>query len=128
MKSQQAIKILLGILTAVLLFHLCIVFRIIPYEITWGGRLKSDQEMYVFESMSIAINLLFMLVLAIRGNYIKAIIPPKGVHIVLWILFGLFCLNTVGNLFAKTNFERYLTILTLATVWLLWVILRKRKP
>jgi hypothetical protein len=90
--------------------------------------LKSDQEIYVFESMSIAINLLFMLVLAIRGNYIKAIIPPKGVHIVLWIFFGLFCLNTVGNLFAKTNFERYFTILTLVTVWLLWVILRKRKP
>ena len=48
MKSQQAIKILLSMLTAVLLFHLCIVTGIIPYDITWGGRLKSDQEMYVF--------------------------------------------------------------------------------
>ncbi len=127
MKSQQAIKILLSMLTAVLLFHLCIVTGIIPYDITWGGRLKSDQEMYVFESFSIVVNLFLMFILGIKGRYLKQVFSIKVVDIILWFFFGLFCLNTVGNILAETTFEKYFTILTLATAWLLWIILRKRQ-
>ena len=108
MKSQQAIKILLSMLTAVLLFHLCIVTGIIPYDITWGGRLKSDQEMYVFESFSIVVNLFLMFILGIKGRYLKQVFSIKVVDIILWFFFGLFCLNTVGNILAETTFEKYL--------------------
>lgn len=127
MNPRLAIKIMLWLIGAVLLFHLCIVLKIIPYEITWGGRLKNDTEMYVFESVSILINLFLSFVLLIKGNYLTEIIPMKIVNIALWIFLALFGLNTVGNIVAKTNFEKFFTLFTLVSVILIWIILRKDK-
>jgi len=109
------------------IFHLSILLKIIPYEITWGGRLKNDNEMYVFETISIVINLFLSLIILIKGEYIKQIIPLKIVDIILWIFIALFVLNTVGNVVAKTNFERFFAILTLASSILIWIILIKSK-
>lgn len=127
MNPRLAIKIMLWLLGAVILFHLCIVLKIIPYEITWGGRLKNDNEMYVFESVSILINFFLCFVLSIKGNYLSEIIPMKIVNIFLWIFLVLFGLNTVGNILAKTNFEKLFALLTLASAILIWIILRKDK-
>lgn len=126
MTPKTAIKILIGLLGAIVLFHLCIVLQFIPYEITWGGRLKSLEEMYAFESVSIAINLFMIVVLAMKGGYLKAIVPIKIINIILWVFFALFALNTVGNIIAVTNFEKWFAVLTLACCGLLWVVLKKR--
>jgi hypothetical protein len=125
MNPSLAIKIMLWLLVGIVLFHLCIVLKIIPYEITWGGRLKNDSEMYVFESISIAINLLLFLVLLIKGKYLAEIVPMKIVNITLWIFLFLFSLNTVGNIFAETNFEKSFTLVTLAFAVLIWITLKK---
>lgn len=58
MNSKTAIKIMLCLVVAILLFHSSIILKIVPYEITWGGRLKNDSEMYVFEIISILLNLI----------------------------------------------------------------------
>ncbi|MFD1552873.1 hypothetical protein DNU06_08085 [Putridiphycobacter roseus] len=125
MKSKTAIKVMLWLISAIIIFHICILVHVIPYEFTWGGRLKNKEEMFVFESISILINLLLIAALLIKGSYIKPILPIKVVHIILWIFFGIFCLNTLGNMVAKTNFEKSFTILTLTFAYLLWIILRK---
>lgn len=127
MKPKTAIKIMLYVLVAVILFHLSIMLKIVPYEITWGGRLKNDSEMYAFETISIVINLFLFLILLIKGKYLKEFIPIKIVNITLWVFFLLFVLNTVGNIFAKTNFEKYFILLTFAFAILIWIILRKEK-
>ncbi len=127
MNSKTASKIMLWLIVAVTIFHLSILLKIIPYEITWGGRLKNDSEMYVFETISITINLFLGMIILIKGKYIKQIIPLKVVNIILWVFIVLFVLNTVGNLMAKTNFEKLFTILTLASSILIWIILVKSK-
>ncbi|MGY5355839.1 hypothetical protein [Wenyingzhuangia sp. IMCC45467] len=118
---------MIWLLVAILLFHFCIILKIIPYEIAWGGRLKSDTQMYVFESISVLINFSLCFVLFIKGNYLAEIIPMKIVNIVLWVFFVIFGLNTIGNIFAKTNFERFFTLFTLAFTVLIWVVLKKIK-
>lgn len=123
--SKYAVKIMLVLLTMVILFHLCIIIKVIPYEITWGGQLKSDTEMYIFETVSILINLFLSLVLLMKGDFIKHKFSNKAVSIILWVFFLLFVLNTIGNLFAKTSFEKSFTILTLIFAILIWHILRK---
>ena len=125
MNPKTAIKIMLWILTLVLLFHFSIILKIIPYEISWGGRLKNDSEMYVFETFSILLNIFLCFILLIKGRYIRESIPIKIVNITLWIFVVLFGLNTVGNILAKTNFEKFFTLLTLASSILIWIILRK---
>jgi hypothetical protein len=48
----------------------------------------------------------------------------KIVNITLWIFLFLFSLNTIGNIFAETNFEKFFTLVTLAFAVLIWIALK----
>jgi hypothetical protein len=126
-KSKRSIYIQLLIIVSIAaeLFHFAILFKLIPYDITWGGRLKSDSEMYVFEGLSILVNAFFIFTLLQKGEYVKSYFSMKAVSIILWVFFGIFFLNTIGNLFAKTTFEKGFTILTFVNSILLWRINKK---
>ncbi|WP_222165665.1 hypothetical protein [Edaphocola aurantiacus] len=126
MTNKLAIKILLGLVSAVILFHLCIIVKIIPYEITWGGRLQNDTEMYVSEAVSILINLFLGFLLLIKGAFIRPYLK-RGINAILWVFFALFLLNTIGNLFAKTTFEQSFAVLTLIFAALIGFILRNKR-
>ena len=127
MNFNTSIKIFLGILLSVILFHLCIVLKIVPYTIAWGGRLTNDTEMYIFESISILINLFLCWILLMKGDYVKFKFSNTTISIFLWIFFGLFILNTIGNIFAKTNFEKLFAILTGFSAILIWNIVKHKK-
>lgn len=116
------INILVAISVLATIFHVLILVRVIPYEITWGGRLKTVEEMYVFESISILINSFFIFILFQKGEYIRYFLGKKTVNLFLWIFFTIFALNTIGNVFAKTNFEKYFAIVTLLNSILIWAI------
>ena len=124
--SKYSIKIYLGLLLAVILFHLCIITKIIPYDITWGGRLTNDTEMYVFEAISILINVFLSWVLLMKSSLVKHKFSNKVVNIILWIFFAIFVLNTIGNIFAKTTFEKLFAILTGLSAILIWNIVMKK--
>jgi len=121
------IKIFLSLLLAIVGFHFCIIAKIIPYNIAWGGRLQNDSEMYVFESISILVNLFLGFVLLMKGEFIRYYIKQNMVDRILWFFFVLFILNTIGNIFAKTDFEKFFAILTFLFSTLIWVILRGKK-
>ena len=118
---------MLGLLLTVTLFHFCIIAKIIPYNIAWGGRLQSDTEMYLFETVSILINLFLAGVLLMKGNYIKFQLREKSINMVLWTYLVIFILNTVGNVFAKTSFEKFFAVVTLLFAFLIWNILWKSR-
>lgn len=125
MSSKTSINILLGLITLVTTFHLCIIVKAVPYTVAWGGRLQNDSEMYVFETVSILINVVFAFVLLIKGEYLNLQMGRKTVNAVLWVFFIIFALNTIGNLFAKTLFEKSFAFLTLLFALLILNILRK---
>lgn len=127
MNIRTATNIMLGIIGLVTLFHLALMLKIIPYDIAWGGRLTNDSEMYVFESVSIIINLFLGFTILIKGNYVKQMLSKKTVNIILWVFVVLFALNTVGNILAKTDFEKYFAILTLSSSILILIILKAKK-
>jgi len=127
MNAKIVIKVMLTLLSLVIAFRLCILVKVIPYELTWGGRLKNDQEMYVFEAISILINLILIFVLLLKGQFLKFQIKEKALNIILWVFFYIFILNTIGNLFAKSTFEKSLSLLTLVSAILIWNILRIKK-
>jgi len=124
MKSATSIYILLGLLVAVILFHMAVMTKAIPYNIAWGGRLRNDREMYVFEVLSIFINLFLGIVLLMKARYIKPGLKEKTINIILRVFLVLFVLNTVGNLFAKTIFEKSFAGLTFIFAVLIGTILK----
>ena len=127
MKTRERFysKLLIAISVVALVFHLLIVVKVIPYGITWGGRLKTDGEMYVFEAVSIGINLFFVLLVLQRADMLRSLLGKRTVTVLLWVFFVLFVVNTVGNLFAATLLERWFTLLTLANALLIWKINRR---
>lgn len=127
MRFNNTIKIFLGLLFLIILFHLCIIIKIVPYDITWGGRLTNDTEMYVFEAISILINVFLSWVLLMKGNLVKYKFPNQVVNGILWIFFAIFILNTIGNIFAKTFFEKFFAILTGLFAILIWNMIKEKK-
>lgn len=126
MTRRAAIKIMLALIAAVTLFHLLIVVKVIPYTLAWGGRLQNDGAMYVSESLSIVVNLFLGFVLLMKGEYIRLYFSPRMIHVILWVYLFLFVLNTLGNLFAATSFEKSLAVLAVAFAVLLWRVVRGR--
>lgn len=99
---------LLILLSLFLVLHFIILIKIIPYNLVWGGRLKSDKEMYRFEIFSILINSLFVIVILMQMSFLTIDIPKKVITYSLWLMTGLFLLNTLGNAISKNKLEKRL--------------------
>lgn len=97
---------LLVLLLLLVVFHALILLRVIPFEMVWGGRLQGVSEMVSFETVSILLNLLMLGIVAIKGKVLKINIHPSLIRIALWAMFGLFLLNTLGNLLSANLFEK----------------------
>ena len=124
--KDRAIRFSVALLTLVIIFHLAILTQLISYTIVWAGKLKSVDEMYVFEAISISINMFLIIVLLLKGNYIKRRFTDKILNIILWFFLALFILNSFGNLFAESTFEKIVfTPLTILLAFLMWQVVRK---
>lgn len=127
-KARTATNILIITIGVVLVFHLLILLRVIPFEHTWGGRLKNVQEMLVFESVSVLVNILLGITLMIKGRILTSKIPSIVVNTVLWFFLVLFVVNTFANLFAVTTLEKSFSLLTLLFAILIGIVLKDPKP
>ncbi|MEO8236238.1 MAG: hypothetical protein ABI549_12535 [Flavobacterium sp.] len=125
MKSFTTISFFMVLLIAVILFHIGIIVKLIPYEIVWGGQLHNDSEMYTFECISIIINL-FLGAVLIAKDSAKSRRLNKILDIILLIFLIVFSLNAIVNAFAKTIFEKSFAIMTLTFVILIWKILNTK--
>lgn len=127
MKKETILNLTLIICSSLLVFHFGILFKIIPYEIVWGGRLTSDEQMYMFEGISITLNSLLIILLLLKSQRIKVSVPIKIVHAGLWAFFGLFALNTIGNILAESTFEKFFSIVTILLTVNLWMIIKGKE-
>jgi hypothetical protein len=115
-------KILVGISMVVFLFHVLVLTGTLPADIVWGGRVLSAREVLLWEAVSIFVNSFLIWILLQRGRYVRAMLGDRAVRAILWGFFALFLLNTSGNLFAETSFEKSLAFVTLLNALLIWRI------
>ncbi|MFQ3215125.1 MAG: putative membrane protein [Marivirga sp.] len=121
-----ALKLMIGLLSIVILFHLCVLLEIISYKIVWAGRLNSKEEMYVFEALSILINIFLIIVLYIKFQNIKNKEANRVINVIIWVFVFLFALNTFGNIFAESLIEQIIgTLITFISAALCWIIVKK---
>lgn len=100
-----AVNSILSILSIVVVFHLSVLGGLVPNNIVWGGKFEDESQLIKFEIASVIINAFMILVVAIKGQYLKVRLPNKMITILLWLMTLLFASNTVGNLFANTLAE-----------------------
>lgn len=101
-----AVNAILTILSLMLLFHILILTRIIPFGNVWGGRIESVSQMYFLETVALIITLFMTWISAIRGGYLKQVFSRKTIHVLLWIFAAYFALNTIGNMASTSFFEK----------------------
>ena len=99
---------LLIIFSLVIIFHAVVLIGFIPIDMVWGGRLTSKSELMVFETISILLNSLMICVVLVHAGKIKISINTGVIKILLWIMILLFLLNTIGNLNAINNWEKFI--------------------
>ena len=63
--------------------------------------------MILLETIATAVNLLMLIIVLMKAGVIKSKLSPLVIRVALWIMFFVFALNTVGNMFAKTEVERW---------------------
>lgn len=100
-----SILVMIGILFFIFLYHLLIFFELIPYDMVWGGRLTSIEQMKQFEIRALLFTLLILLIIFIRGEIIKINMPELIMQITMGVLTLFFILNTIGNLFSSNIWE-----------------------
>jgi hypothetical protein len=128
MTKNRSIKIvLIVIFVLTIAFHFSVLIGCVPFENIWGGRLKNEQEMLVFETFSIILNAFFIVVVLVKSRYLKLKISPKIITVLLWIMTFLFFLNTIGNLFAINNLEKYIATPITFLLGILCFILAREK-
>ena len=99
---------LITLFSAALIFHFLVLGNIIPFEMVWGGRIQSREQLIGFEAFSILSNLYFLFILFLHANILKGKFSPLFIRIGLWIMFVLFLLNTIGNLLSLNSTEKWI--------------------
>ena len=99
---QLATKSLLLLLSLIVIFHLLVLLKLVPYDVVWGGKFDSYNSLLPFEIGSLVLNLSFILLVRHRNRNADSKIGRTG----MWLMFVLFALNTIGNLFAETMTEK----------------------
>lgn len=126
MSKRLASSILLFLLAVVTVFHVLVLAQVVPFQNVWGGRLKTVQEMYVFETISLLLNTFLIFIVLQKSGSVKRVLSYRIINAVLYIFAGIFVLNTIGNLFAVQWIEKVLgTLLTFVSAFLCWRIARK---
>ncbi|WP_461491268.1 hypothetical protein [Pontibacter sp. HJ8] len=106
--ERFAITGLTTIVSLSVLLHVAILMGIIPYEMVWGGRLQSHDQMVIFETISIVINLTILVIISLKAGLIQVKLHPTILRVAFGLLCGLFLLNTVGNLLSNNTLEQLL--------------------
>lgn len=100
-------NLLLIVLVMLVIFHILILLKIIPPGIVWGGQANgSPGRLFYLELISLIVTLLFIVIVAVKLNYLRLPRLRKAANIGLWVMFVYFILNTIGNLASDVTMEK----------------------
>jgi hypothetical protein len=79
----------------------------LPTGIAWGGQaVGSPKTLRTLEIVGIVVTLLFASVVCAKAGFIGAGRLRRPARIAMWVVFGYFVLNVVGNLASTSGLER----------------------
>lgn len=104
--AKLAGNILLFSLAVLEVFHVLVLLKIVPFGIVWGGQIKDVYSLVVFEAFAIILTSFFIIIVAIKLDYIKIKRLKRVASIGVWVMLVYFILNVIGNLTSEVTFER----------------------
>jgi hypothetical protein len=105
--AKLAGNILLVSLGLLLVFHILVLFKLIPADIMWGGQVTSA-NIITLEIIAIVVTLFFGFVIAAKTGYVNTGKFAVVVNILVWVIFAFLLLNTLGNLASGVSAENFI--------------------
>ena len=106
LSSKTAYLIFIATSAIGLLYNLAVLLRFVDYHYAWGGRLTTIESMYSFVTFSIISNLAFLTIVTVAKKQIDRNNLNSKLRILILLMAILFLVNTLGNIFAITLFEK----------------------
>lgn len=98
-------KILIGICSVLVVFHVANFFGKIPLNISWLGRIDSNSTLKIMSFVSIILNVIIIICALVKCKYINNARVIALVETILPIVFWWLVGNSIANLFSKSKFE-----------------------
>lgn len=102
--------ILLICLLFLSVFHLLVIFKILPSDLVWGGNLAESPNLYLYETIALIITLLMVVVTVIQAELVNINKLKKTAGIMIWIMTVYFLVSVFTNLTSKTFMEKVIFI------------------
>lgn len=131
LSEKFAANTLLTIFALLGIFHLLMLFNLLPENIVWGGgAVGSNTNFRLLETISLVVTLIYGVIVAVRVGYLSLHRFKRTITALLWFMFAYLLFNTVGNLASSSSTERWvLTPVTiLAALLVLRLLLIKKIP
>ena len=116
MITQVAYITQLTVFSVLLVFHMAVIFKLIPYHLIWGGRLKNDRQMLKYEIVSFVVIAILWIFTVSDAGFLEVFETNNFRPYIYWGLALLFLFNTLGNVKSESKLEK--TLFTLLTILL----------
>jgi hypothetical protein len=101
--------LLLISLTLLAIFHILIIFQMIPTHMIWGGQFNEfSSNLMLMEFLALIILFIFFLIILVKMGYFRLQKYGKIVDTGMWIIVVYFVLNTIGNLASSVPAEKWI--------------------
>ncbi|MFA9392741.1 MAG: hypothetical protein ACERKD_23235 [Prolixibacteraceae bacterium] len=116
-RTSQTILALVGVL---ILFHLMVIFHLIPTTWVWGNDME-EASILPLELIAIVVTFSFGLFTLIKMRYVKTGEDSKVVNIGLWLIAAFLLYTSVMNIISEVAIDNFFFapitfVLTLLTV------------
>ncbi|WP_082926852.1 hypothetical protein [Paenibacillus tuaregi] len=91
-----------------LVLHILIFAGLVPQSMVWGGQIKGQASLYIFEIVALVTTLLFIGIVSLKAGYISPGKWRKAAGIGCWLMFAYLVLNIAGNLASFNSLEKYI--------------------
>jgi len=105
--AKLAANVLLISLGFLLIFHLLVLFRLLPSTTVWGGQaVVSPRDLIGLELVAFVVTLLFTAIIAAKASYIPVGRFKMIATIGVWLVFAYLLLTTLGSLASGITVEK----------------------
>ena len=99
-------KIIITIIVLLIIFHILLLLGIVPSDIVWGGKAADEATIIKLEIFSLVTSFIILAVIFAKLRQNKNAKSRKIINFAVWIIFGYFLLNIVGNLASGVTTEK----------------------
>jgi hypothetical protein len=89
-----------------IIYNTLVLLQVVDYKYAWGGQLQNTEQMYAFGALSLILQIVFMTIVLIKHKSQSSSIYFKITRVFVLGISAIFLLNTFGNIFAVSLFEK----------------------